>query len=311
VLAAGCPSTDTAALGIPDVAPRARRWPQVEVVRPGPEGRARRVREALGQARRAFVYAPTPGAGIARVCRVCGAPAACASCGGMLRLQAGEVRCTVCGSPGRCASCGATDFGIRRGGAERVEAWVRAIANVPVARAKSPRLPRERGEILIGGPEDVRDLGPGGLDLVAILDVDPTLRRPGLAARERALAIWMEAVGWARPSGRAIVQTADPAEPVVQALVRGNPDRFHVRERARRMEVGFPVGMPVFRVVGDARLAAELESLRAQTSLVSALGERTVCLLALEPDQVPAFGSWMRDLAARGVVERVEAEPHL
>jgi primosomal protein N' (replication factor Y) (superfamily II helicase) len=311
VLAAACPSGEAAALGIPDVAPRNRRWPKVEVVRPGPEGRARRLREALAQAHRAFVYAPTPGAGTARVCRACGAPAACAACGGLLRLQAGEVRCTVCASTGRCASCGAADFGIRRGGAERVEAWVASIATVPVARAGPPRLPNRGGEILIGGPEDVRDLGPGGLDLVAILDVDRTLRRPGLGARERALAIWMEAVGWTRASGRAIVQTEDPADPAVQALVRGNPDRFHARERARRDELGFPVGNPVFRVVGDARLAPELEAFGARTSLVSALGRRTVCLLALEPDQVPGFGSWMRELAARGIVERVEAEPHL
>jgi hypothetical protein len=34
-------------------------------------------------------------------------------------------------------------------------------------------------------------------------------------------------------------------------------------------------------------------------------------LLALEPDRVPAFGEAMHRLAAAGVVERVEAEPHL
>jgi hypothetical protein len=34
-------------------------------------------------------------------------------------------------------------------------------------------------------------------------------------------------------------------------------------------------------------------------------------LLALEPDRVPAFGEAMRRLAVTGVVERVEAEPHL
>jgi hypothetical protein len=293
------------------VAPRSRRWPKVEVVRPGPEGRARRLREALGGARRAFVYAPTPGAGVARVCRICGALAMCASCGGTLRLSAGEVRCAICGSPGKCAACGGVDFGIRRGGAERVEEWVRELASVPVARPRDPRLPDRRGEILIGGAEDVRDLGRGDLDVVAILEVDRSLRRPGLGARERSLAIWMEAVGWARPAGRAIVQTEDPADPAVQALVRGNPDRFHERERERRAEIGFPVGFPAFRILGDDRLSVALRDVRARTSLVSALGRRTVCLLALEPDEVPAFGSLMRELAARGVVERVEAEPHL
>jgi hypothetical protein len=34
-------------------------------------------------------------------------------------------------------------------------------------------------------------------------------------------------------------------------------------------------------------------------------------LLALDPARVPAFGRAVRELAAREVVTRVEAEPHL
>jgi primosomal protein N' (replication factor Y) len=311
VLAALCPSSESAALGLPEVAPSRRRWPKVEVVRPGREGRAPRVVQALKQARRAFVFAPVPGYGVAQVCRSCTAPAACASCGGMLRLAEGQVRCVVCEASGVCADCGAADFGIRRGGAERVEEWAAVVADVPVTRPARPRLPRASGEIVVGGPEDVRDLGAGGLDLVAVLDADRAARRPGLAATERALTTWMEAVAWALPDGRAIVQASHPSDAAVQALVRGNPDRFHRRERARRAEAGFPIGMPTFRVLGDARLEAEVDGLGAATALVTALGGRTVCLLALEPGRVPAFGATMRELAVRGVVDRVEAEPHL
>ncbi len=311
VLAALCPSTETAALGLPEVAPRERRWPKVEVVRPGTEGRAPRVVHALRDARRAFVFSPVPGYGLAQVCRRCGSPAACASCGGVLRQTEGAVRCVVCEAPGVCAGCGASDFGIRRGGAERVEEWVSAVANVPVSRPARPRLPRAGGEIVVGGPEDVRDLGPGGLDLVAVLDADRAARRPGLGAMERALATWMEAIAWALPAGRAIVQSSHPSDPGVQALVRGNPDRFHERERRRRTEAGFPVGMPTFRVLGDERLEAEVEALGASAALVTVLGGRTVCLLALEPGRVPAFGAAIREMAVRGVVDRVEAEPHL
>ena len=311
VLAALCPSTETAAHGLPEVAPRGRRWAKVEVVKPGLEGRAPRVVQALRQTRRAFVFAPLPGYGVAQVCRSCASPAACASCGGVLRQAEGEVRCVVCEALGTCAVCGGLDFGIRRGGAERVEEWVSAVAPVPVSRPPSPRLPAASGEILVGGSEDVRDLGPGGLDLVAILDVDRAARRPGLTAVERALATWMEAAAWAIPSGRVIVQTSHPAEPAVQALVRGNPGRFHERERRRRAEAGFPVGAPTYRVIGDERLGSEVGGFDVITALVTGLGGRTVCLLALEPGRVPAFGAAVREMAARGVVERVEAEPHL
>jgi primosomal protein N' (replication factor Y) len=194
-----------------------------------------------------------------------------------------------------------------------VEEWAGRAAPVPVRRLREDepaRLPG-RDEILIGGPDDVRDLGAGALDLVAILDVDLVDRRPGLAARERSLATWMEAIGWARPHGKAIVQASTPGDPIVQALVRGNPDRFHAEETRRRREAGLPVGAAVFRVTGSADLEAELRSFDPFTLLVSGAEGRTVCLLALDPERVIALGTRLRQLAADGVVDRVEAEPHL
>jgi primosomal protein N' (replication factor Y) len=313
VLAAVCPSAEASALSLPTITPASRRWPPVEVVRPGPAGRAARLVRALASAKRGFVFAPLPGYGVAQVCRACGEPAGCASCGGMLRAAAGAVTCVVCGAAGRCRSCGASTFGVRRGGAEHVEEWAGRAASVPVHRIRDgeiPRLPADE-EILVGGPDDIRDLGTGDLDLVAILDVDLADRRPGLAARERSLATWMEAVGWARPRGRAIVQASSPRDPIVQALVRGNPDRFHADERARRSEAGLPVGTAVFRVTGGVEVEEELRSFSPSTLLVSSVEGRTVCLLALDPGRVPALGTRLRELATDGVVDRVEAEPHL
>ena len=313
VLAAACPSAEASALGLPLLEPAVRRWPPVEVVRPGPAGRAPRLVKSLATTRRGFVFSPLPGYGVAQVCRTCGEAAACASCGGLLRAAEGAVTCVVCGAPGRCRSCGGTSFGLRRGGAEDVEEWAGRAAPVPVRRLRDDepaRLPA-RDEILVGGPDDVRDLGPGDLDLVAILDADLADRRPGLAARERSLATWMEAVGWARPRGRAIVQASNPGDPVVQALVRGNPDRFHADEMRRRREAGLPVGAAVFRVTGTADLEAELRPFDPSTLLVSVSEGRTVCLLALDPERVRALGTRLRELAADGVIERVEAEPHL
>jgi hypothetical protein len=121
----------------------------------------------------------------------------------------------------------------------------------------------------------------------------------------------MEAVGWARPSGRAIVQSSHPGDPAVQALVRGNPDRFLAREAERRAAAGFPVGAPTFRVVGTDVLEREIARHDPITTLVTIRGGRTVCLVVLRIGAVPAFGRDMRRLVAEGVVERVEAEPHL
>ena len=71
------------------------------------------------------------------------------------------------------------------------------------------------------------------------------------------------------------------------------------------------VGTAVFRVAGVSGFEAELDRFEPSALLVSALGEQTVCLLALDPRRVPEFGRAIRELAARDVVTRVEAEPHL
>jgi primosomal protein N' len=214
---------------------------------------------------------------------------------------------------GRCAACGRSDFGVVRGGAERVEEWARSVAPVPVDRVGRDERPRPPGEaeVLVGGVEAVKDFGRLGLDLVGILDADLASRRPGLGARERALATWFEAAAWAAPNGRVIVQTGHPGDPAVQALVSGRPERFARAELPRLADAGFPVGSPVFRVLGTSGLEAELRALGPRTLLATELGEGTACLVVLDREQVPPFGAAMRALAERGVVTRVEAEPHL
>jgi primosomal protein N' (replication factor Y) len=313
VLSALAPSSEAAALSLPGVSPRTRNWVPVEVVPPGPEGRAPRLVRALRSTSRAFLFSPLPGYGVAAVCRRCGRPAACATCGGVLRSSEGSVRCVVCEAPGRCRHCGGTDLGLRRGGEERVEEWAARAAPVPVHRlghGDEPRLPAA-DEVLVGGPDDVHDFGSGDLDLVAILDADIAARRPGLTARERAVTTWTEAIAWARPHGRAIVQSAHANDPTIQSLVLGEPSRFHRDERERRAQAGFPVGSAVFRVVGRDDLPESLSSLDPNTMLVSSSEDQTVCLLALDPGVVPAFGRVARELAQRDVITRVEAEPHL
>lgn len=313
VLASVMPSLEGLETSHVGVEPVGRRWPRVEAVKPGPEGRAPRLLATLREARRAFLFEPIRGYGVARVCRACGEPAACASCGGMLRSEEGSIRCTVCQARGRCAACGAEDFGVARGGAERVEQWARGVAAVPVSRLGPSDRPRPPGdaEVVVGGIDAVKDFGPLGLDLVGILNADASLRRAGIAARERSLSAWAEVAAWAGPSGRVVLQTNRPNDHAVQALVAGKPDRFVRTERTRLADAGFPVGAPVFRVVGTGSLEDELTALSHRTLLVSPLEEQTVCLVALDAGDVAVFGAAIRRLAERGVVTRVEAEPHL
>ena len=311
VISATCPSAEAAVLDAVQVTPATRAWPPVEVVRPGTEGRAPRLLSALRSTRGAFVFEPLRGYGVARVCRACSEPAACASCDGLLRLESGRVSCAVCGAAGRCANCGASDFGIRRGGRERVEEWLSRATALAVRGSATAVEPPRRGEVVVGGPEAVKDFADPRLDLVAILDPDLAASRPGLASAERALGVWMEAASWAGHGGRVIVQSAEPGGAAIQALVAGNPERFHRHELLRREAAGFPAGFPVFRVSGGVGLASEMEGLSPVSLLATSVDDEAIFLVTLRPEQVGAFGRVARSLAEKGLVTRVEAEPHL
>jgi len=311
VISAACPSAEAAVLDGVQVTPASRVWPPVEVVRPGPEGRAPRLLSVLRSTRGAFIFEPLRGYGVARVCRACAEPAACACCGGLLRLESGRVSCAVCGAAGRCANCGASDFGIRRGGRERVKEWLCRATVLPVRGSATPLEPPRRGEVMVGGPEAVKDFADPRLDLVAILDSDLAASRPGLASAERALGVWMEAASWAGHGGQVIVQSAEPGGAAIQALVAGNPERFHRHELLRREAAGFPAGFPVFKVCGGVGLALEIEGLSPVSLLSTSVGDEAIFLVTLRPEQVGAFGRIARSLAEKGLVTRVEAEPHL
>jgi primosomal protein N' (replication factor Y) len=277
--------------------------PLVETSPPAAEDRSPRLTALVRTARTAAIVVSRTGYGVARVCRSCGRPARCASCGGPIGSEAGAVACRRCGAPGRCAECGGAAFGIERGGVERIAEWAGRIA--PAARLE------------VGTAAAVKDVGPRRLDLVALLDPDRALARPGIHAGEQALAIWMEAAAWAGPrsgGGRVLAHTRAPGEPAIQALVRWEPVPFLLGEAGRRAEAGFPPGRAVFRLgspLPPEQLRTALAASGARTALATSAGSSTLCLVTVGPESQARFREAIVDLATTGSVERVEAEPNL
>ena len=322
VLAAHCPSAaavaaadrgELAVVRAPRSAERAAA-PLVETIRPERQEVGSRLGAALRRADGAFLLVSRRGYGVARVCRTCGAPARCAVCGGSITVAEGVARCVVCASPGACAVCGGRRFGVDPRGTEHVEEQAARLTGGAVARVDEgdEALPPGAGRVVVGTAAAVKDFGPLRVGLVAVLDADRARRRPGLAATEQTLATWMEAAVWAGPKGaggRVIVQTEEPADASVQALVRWDPWHFHRREAERRAEAGFPPGYPVFRLRGGAELAEAVAEIEPAHLLSTSLGDETVCLVTMRPDAVSAFRDWVR--RNEGLVTRVEAEPQL
>lgn len=323
VLASLSPSVETAAwaeigairVARPSRSQERRAAPLVETTPPEAEDRSIRLSALLRKARSAALIVSRRGYGVARMCRRCGQPGACASCRGPVVKERGGFRCRSCGAPGRCANCGAGLFSVEPGGAERLAEWASRQTTIPV------HLDREvadgepgRGRILVGTAASVRDVGPVRLDLVAILDPDRAVLRPGVHAGEQALATWTEAAAWAGSrdgAGRVLVQTRRQGHPAIQGLIRWDPVRFLVSEGERRAEAGFPPNHPVFRIEGAAALPSALPSDALETILSTESEGRTVCLVAVRPEALAGFRRALLRLAADGVLSRVEAEPQL
>jgi primosomal protein N' (replication factor Y) len=290
--------------------------PLVETAPPESEDRSVRLAALLRTARSAALVVSRRGYGLARVCRTCGQPAACAICRGPITVAEGRPACRVCGALGTCASCGGHDFGLERGGTERIAEWTARTTRLPVeleVPGQPPPAPGP-GRLVVGTAAAVKDLGPVRVDLVGILDPDRALARAGLRAGEQALATWMEAAAWAGPRGgpgRVLLQTRRAGHPAIQALIRWDPVPFLVAEAEARSAAGFAPGHPVFRITGSAAVEPALRALDAGPVLATAGPEGTVCLVAVGPEALPRFRAAVRRLVGEGSVSRVDADPQL
>lgn len=290
--------------------------PAVELARPEREDRSPSLARLLRRGRGAFILVSRLGYGVVRVCRDCGQSVRCPACSGPVTVREGQPACTVCGAPTACQNCGSRRMGVERGGIERVQEWAAGLTGLPSVRVESAEqaTPPQADQLTVGTAAAVKDFGPLRIGAVAIVDADRARRRAGLAAPEQVLATWMEAAVWAGPrgaGGRVLVQTEDPGDPAIQALVRWDPWHLHRAEYRRREEAGFPPGFPVFRVAGGPDLPDALASLRPVNLLRSSLDGQEVCLVTLRPEGVPRFRERARTWAEDGTVTRVEAEPQL
>jgi len=249
-----------------------QRAPRVEVVdlsdpRPGTRrarfagASARRLSEVVAAGGAAVVLAARGGQGAAHVCRGCGRRHICPVCESSLRPQpdAGEDSgggqgpgwwCPACewDTPTRaCPDCGEVRTSPLAAGAGRLaQELARSHPQAEVVRmegfdaAGPERRPAiavmTRGSV-VARPAWLRD---GSADLVVVPDADAMLGRAALDAAEDALRLWFAVARWAGSGARLMLQTKDPGDPAVQALVRWDPDGWWRREAPRRAELHWP-----------------------------------------------------------------------
>ena len=106
-----------------------------------------------------------------------------------------------------------------------------------------------RPSIVVATP-GAEPVAEGGYAAVLLLDTWLALSRPDLRVREEALRRWLGAAALTRSGGRVLV-VGDPADSVLQALVRWDPAGFAERELADRASAHLPPACRLATITGS------------------------------------------------------------
>lgn len=237
---------------------------------PAPRGRwispllERAVRTNLEAGEQALLFLNRRGYAPLTVCRSCGHRFQCPNCSTWLvehrfrralmchhcgHLERRLDNCPSCDAPDSLSACGpgverlaeevATLFPDVRtitlssdfpGGTERLKQELQAVADGEF-------------QIVIGTQLVAKGHNFPGLTLVGVVDADLGLASGDPRAAERTFQAMQQVTGRAgrgEKPGRALLQTHQPAHPVIAALLSGDPESFYRAEIASREAAGLP-----------------------------------------------------------------------
>ena len=252
--------------------------------------------EVLAAGEQAMLFLNRRGYAPLTLCRACGYRIQCPNCTAWLveHRFAGRLQCHHCGhaihKPKSCPECHAEDTlaacgpGVERLGEElralfpdaRIAVMASDTLTGPAAAARFVEaVQAHKVDLLIGTQVVAKGHHFPMLTLVGVVDADLGLSGGDLRAGERTYQLLHQVAGRAgraeRP-GRVVLQTYEPAHPVIAALVDGARDRFLEAEAESRKEAGMPPFTRLAALILASDDAAAAES--AARTLARAAPER-------------------------------------
>lgn len=205
-------------------------------------------------------------------CMACGQVLKCPRCSVSLTYHQDSDRniCHYCDyqsrPPVRCPGCGSMHLRNTGYGTQKVQEDVQKL--LPHARVERLDLDssRQKGrqnailkamarheiDILVGTQMVAKGLDYPGVALVGIVDADITLHLPDFRAAERTFQLIVQAAGRAGRSrwpGEVVVQTFNPAHPVIELGARQDYNGFYEQEIEMRRLLGYPPFTDLVRIV--------------------------------------------------------------
>lgn len=244
---------------------------------------AETIDRACSRGRQAILFHNRRGYAPMARCAVCGFTPKCDHCDVSLTYhrRAGQLRCHYCGSdyqmPHTCPQCGEPAMEIVGFGTERLEDELddkfhgRRVLRMDLdtTRVKEgyskiiDEFSEGRADILVGTQMVTKGLDFGAVEVVGVINADSLINFPDFRAAERAFNMLEQVAGRAGRrdgSGRVVVQTYKPQQPLLEFVRRHDYTGFYASEIEERRSFGFP---PFCRVVNiylkhrDARTVQE------------------------------------------------------
>ncbi|WP_319519109.1 primosomal protein N' [uncultured Martelella sp.] len=220
--------------------------------------------KTVGRGEQALLFLNRRGYAPLTLCRVCGHRFQCPNCSSWLvehRFR-GRLMCHHCGHaepvPEACPECGTLDHLVACGpGVERIAEEVEQhfpekrtiiLSSDMAGGVKRLRLELEavangEADIIIGTQLVAKGHNFPLMTLVGVVDADIGLANGDPRAAERTFQLLAQVTGRAGRTGLAskgLIQTYQPAHPVMQAIVSGEADAFYEREITEREKSGLP-----------------------------------------------------------------------
>jgi primosomal protein N' (replication factor Y) len=277
------------------------------------------LRAQLESGKQAIIFRNRRGYSPLLQCSNCQWEACCSQCD--IRLTVHKVqnrlKCHICGVqksvPERCPNCGQYTLRQLGFGTEQIEEELQALfpgrkvqrLDLDVARSRKMQqkliesFQDRETDILVGTQMVTKGLDFDHVGMVGVLQADQILYYPDFRSQERAFQLFTQVAGRAgrrKDKGLVLIQGYAIGHPVIQFVIRHDPESFYQAELAERKTFSYPPFVRLIRI----RLMhpkAALAEMAAEDLAGSLKQISDVCVLGpSEPQLNRIKGSYVREL---------------
>jgi primosomal protein N' (replication factor Y) len=233
-----------------------------------------------------------------QVCKTCNYVYKCKNCDVSLTYHkfSNQLKCHYCGYfekvTNRCKSCGAIDLDIVGMGTEKIEDEIAELfPSAKVTRLDYDAMKTKHGhakviaefenrevDILVGTQMVTKGLDFDHVSLVGIINADQLIHFPGFRSHERAFQLMMQVAGRAgrkNKKGKVVIQTADPAHPVITNVLNSDFKRMYQTEITNRRQFQYPPFTRIIEITLEHKTIKTIE--QAALYLANELRKTNTC----------------------------------